>query len=42
MLIYRLADRLHKLPSEIMEMDPEEMTYFLAYSRIAAEEEAAR
>lgn len=38
MNVYRLADRLHKLPSEILDMDPEEFTYFLAYSRIAERE----
>lgn len=38
MSIYRLADRLHKLPSEIMDMTPEELTHFIAYDRILERE----
>lgn len=42
MNVYRLADRLHKLPSEVLDEDPEQLTYFMAYTRIAAREDEHR
>lgn len=38
MAIYSLADRLHKLPGEIMTLTGEELTLFMAYARIEARE----
>jgi len=34
MLAYRLADRLHKSPSEVLQWTPEEAITFLAYLRL--------
>jgi len=36
MNVYRLADRLHKLPAEIRSMTTEDLSYFVAYLEIAS------